>query len=117
MFLRIIVYGLIINHKDSEKNLLENNIHVSKAFLRHSWNRVDFISIMAFWIDFALVYTDQAFSDTKRITVFRMLSTIILMRLLNITKGNAIILHSLKKAAPLLVNVTFFVLFFFIIFA
>ncbi|CAO3642477.1 unnamed protein product [Cunninghamella blakesleeana] len=117
MFLRIIVFGFIINHEDSEKDLLESNIHVSKAFLRHSWNRVDFISILAFWIDFALVYTNQAFSDTKRITVFRMLSTIILMRLLNITKGNAIILHSLKKAAPLLVNVTFFVLFFFIIFA
>ncbi|KAG2184084.1 hypothetical protein INT44_009099, partial [Umbelopsis vinacea] len=47
---------------------------------------------------------------------FKMLSAIRLLRLLNITNGNKIILHSLKKSAPLLVNVMFFVCFFFVIF-
>ncbi|KAI9303230.1 Ion transport protein-domain-containing protein [Cunninghamella echinulata] len=117
MFLRIIVYGFIINHKDSQQTSTDNTIHISKAFLRHSWNRVDFISIIAFWIDFAILYTNQEFGDPRKITEFKMLSSIIIMRLLNITKGNAVILHSLKKAAPLLVNVIFFVFFFFIIFA
>ncbi|KAG2176472.1 hypothetical protein INT43_005712, partial [Umbelopsis isabellina] len=45
-----------------------------------------------------------------------MLSSLRLLRLLNITNGNKIILNSLKRAAPLLTNVMFFVCFFFVIF-
>ncbi|CAO3684026.1 unnamed protein product [Rhizopus microsporus] len=53
----------------------------------------------------------------RRILVFKMLSALVLLRLLNITDGSKVILNSLKRAAPLLVNVLFFVFFFFVIFA
>ncbi|KAF7724875.1 calcium channel protein [Apophysomyces ossiformis] len=56
------------------------------AFLRHSWNRVDLISVVSYWIDFALLCTGQAIiGETRRIMVFKMMSAIILLRLLNIT--------------------------------
>ncbi|KAI8096858.1 Ion transport protein-domain-containing protein [Halteromyces radiatus] len=111
LLLRVVVFGFIFNNQTSQ-------IQRFKPFLRHSWNRVDFISVVSYWIHFGLIISNQEIIDeTRRITVFKMMSAIILMRLLNISKGNAVILHSLKKAAPLLVNVSFFVLFFFIIFA
>lgn len=89
------------------------------AFLRHSWSRVDFISVVAYWVDLILLLTQQEIleEEGRRILVFKMLSALILLRLLNLTDGSRVILNSLKKAAPLLVNVLFFVLFFFVIFA
>ncbi|CAO3597764.1 unnamed protein product [Absidia cylindrospora] len=122
LLLRIIVYGFIFNKQTlpQDPTVLDTltTITSPKPFLRHSWNRVDFVAVISYWIHFALLLTHQEIiADTQRITVFKMMSAIILMRLLNVTKGNTVILHSLKKAAPLLVNVTFFVLFFFIIFA
>jgi hypothetical protein len=109
MLFRIVVYGFFLNPTSNLKT----------AYLRHSWNRIDFVSIIAYWIDFALIMTQQEIIDDieRRILVFKMLSALILLRLLNITDGNRVILNSLKKAAPLLVNVLFFVLFFFVIFA
>ncbi|CEP08594.1 hypothetical protein [Parasitella parasitica] len=107
-FCRIIVYGLFINSSPNSKT----------AFLRHSWNRVDIVSIVSYWIDLALLLTQQEIvDDSRRILVFKMLSALVLLRLLNLTDGSRVILNSLKKAAPLLVNVLFFVLFFFVIFA
>ncbi|KAG2214396.1 hypothetical protein INT47_000952 [Mucor saturninus] len=108
MLCQIIVYGLFINPK-----------HTKTAFLRHSWNRIDFVSIIAYWIDFGLLITQQEINEEagRRLLVFKMLSALILLRLLNLTDGNRVILNSLKKAAPLLVNVLYFVLFFFVIFA
>lgn len=105
---RIIVYGLFVNSTPNSKT----------AFLRHSWNRVDIVSIVSYWIDLALLLTQQEIiGEDRRILVFKMLSALILLRLLNLTDGSRVILNSLKKAAPLLVNVLFFVLFFFVIFA
>ncbi|KAI8991980.1 Ion transport protein-domain-containing protein [Mycotypha africana] len=105
---RSIVYGFIINSAKNGK----------RPFLRHSWNRIDFVSVLSYWIDFILLLTHQEMQgETQRILVFRMLSALILLRLLNLTDGNKVILNSLKKAAPLLVNVLFFVLFFFVVFA
>ncbi|ORX60316.1 hypothetical protein DM01DRAFT_1332475 [Hesseltinella vesiculosa] len=106
---RILVFGLVW-HKKSDSGPL--------PFLRHSWNRIDFISVVAYWLDFALLLTQQEIvDDTRRILVFKTLAALVLLRLLNITKGNTVILHSLKKATPLLSNVAFFVLFFVVIFA
>ncbi|KAI9323588.1 Ion transport protein-domain-containing protein [Dichotomocladium elegans] len=89
-----------------------------KAYLRHSWNRIDLLSVVCYWIDFGLTSAGQVIDgDTKRILVFKALSALILLRLLLVTNGNRVILHSLKKAGPLLVTVTTFVLFFFMILA
>ncbi|KAL2003963.1 hypothetical protein VTN02DRAFT_1482 [Thermoascus thermophilus] len=49
--------------------------------------------------------------------VFRMLSCLRILRLLGLTNGTTVILRSLKKAAPLMVNVAFLVGFFWLLFA
>ena len=86
-----------------------------RAFLRHSFNRLDFIAVISYWINFALVETN-AFGN-QHIDLFRMLSCLRIYRLLGITTGTTTILRSLKKAAPMLINVGFFVAFFWIIFS
>jgi Ion transport protein len=140
MACRIIVYGFFFNpplvalakeggeadnvveEKDAANRTdnLDNAttyIKPPNAYLRHSWNRVDFLSVIGYWVDLILLLSHQEIvGDSQRILVFKMLSAIRLLRLLNITNGNKIILHSLKKSAPLLVNVMFFVCFFFVIF-
>lgn len=86
-----------------------------RAFLRHSFNRLDFIAVVSFWISFFLQWF--AFETGKHIAVFRMLSCLRIMRLLYLTSGTTVILRSLKKAAPLLLNVGFLIGFFWLLFA
>ncbi|KAH9817542.1 Ion transport protein-domain-containing protein [Melampsora americana] len=79
------------------------------AYLRHSWNRTDFVAIVSFWISFVL--STIGWESRYQLYVFRALSVLRLMRLLTITSGTTVILNSLKRASPLLVNVLFFVFF------
>lgn len=106
----MIVHGVFLNPPTS---------HAPRAYLRHSWDRIDFISIVAYWVDFCLLISHQEIieEEGRRLLVFKMLSALVLLRLMNITDGSKVILNSLKKAAPLLGNVLFFVFFFFVIFA
>lgn len=86
-----------------------------RAFLRHSFNRLDFVAVAAYWVSFVL----QIFGIESRqqLYVFSMLSCLRLLRLLSLTNGTSVILRSLKKAAPLLVHVGFLVSFFWLLFA
>ncbi|OTA80180.1 hypothetical protein M434DRAFT_38093 [Hypoxylon sp. CO27-5] len=86
-----------------------------RAFLRHGFNRLDFIAVVSFWIAFVLSIT--GIEMTKHLFIFRMLSCLRIVRLLALTNGTAIILRSLKKAAPLLVRVSFLIGFFWLLFA
>ena len=86
-----------------------------RAFLRHSFNRLDFIAVVSFWISFALAFSRV--ESNQHIYVFRMLSALRILRLLGLTSGTSVILRSLKKAAPLLVNVAFLISFFWLLFA
>ncbi|KAH8663145.1 BcCCH1, calcium channel protein [Tricladium varicosporioides] len=86
-----------------------------RAFLRHGFNRLDFVAVVAFWIAFVLGLTSV--EDTHHLFVFRMLSCLRILRLLALTHGTSIILRSLKKAAPLLLNVSFLIGFFWLLFA
>ncbi|ODA76644.1 hypothetical protein RJ55_07915 [Drechmeria coniospora] len=86
-----------------------------RAFLRHSFNRLDFVAVLSYWIAFALGIT--GLEHRHHVYVFRMLSCLRILRLLAITNGTAIILRSLKKAAPLLVRVGFLIGFFWLLFA
>ncbi|ORY13758.1 calcium-channel protein CCH1 [Clohesyomyces aquaticus] len=86
-----------------------------RAYLRHSFNRTDFVAVVSFWIAFFIgVYGVES---QKHIYIFRMLSCLRIIRLLNLTSGTSVILRSLKKAAPLLVNVAFLISFFWLLFA
>ncbi|GAA5821176.1 hypothetical protein JCM11251_004500 [Rhodosporidiobolus azoricus] len=77
------------------------------AFLRHSWNRIDAVAVLSFWISFALAV--QGWEAPRHFYFFRALSVLRATRLLAITAGTQTILHSLKKASPLLVDVGMFV--------
>ncbi|RSL68458.1 hypothetical protein CEP53_002571 [Fusarium sp. AF-6] len=86
-----------------------------RAFLRHSFNRFDFVAVVSYWITFFLSITGL---ETKHnLYAFRMLSCLRILRLLALTNGTAIILKSLKKATPLLVRVAFLLTFFWLLFA
>lgn len=59
-----------------------------RAFLRHSFNRLDFVAIVAFWIDFALGIT--GLESQHHLYVFKMLSCLRILRLLALTHGTAV---------------------------
>lgn len=86
-----------------------------RAFLRHSFNRLDLIAVVSFWITFILGIT--GIENRHHLYIFKMLSCLRILRLLSLTHGTAIILRSLKKAAPLLVRVAFLLCFFWLLFA
>ncbi|KAI0146569.1 ion transporter [Pestalotiopsis sp. NC0098] len=86
-----------------------------RAFLRHGFNRLDFTAVISFWITFVLSITGLEMQ--YHVFIFRMMSCLRIVRLLALTNGTAIILRSLKKAAPLLIRVSFLILFFWILFA
>jgi hypothetical protein len=102
--------GIATTVEEQQRNQLAR-----RAFLRHSMNRIDFVAIVSFWISFALGIT--GIEAARHLYVFRMLSCLRILRLLWITNGTSIILKSLKKAAPLLVNVSFLIGFFWLLFA
>ncbi len=64
-----------------------------RAFLRHSFNRLDFVAVVSFWVSFALGISGV--EHKYHLYVFRMLSCLRIVRLLGITKGNAVSCPSL----------------------
>ncbi len=58
------------------------------AFFRHSFNRLDFISVSAFWLYFILSST--GLEAVYHLYIFRALSCLRILRLLNITKGSSV---------------------------
>lgn len=81
-----------------------------RAYLRSSWNRLDFIAIVCYWVSLLLTINDV--DSRSEAFIFRLLSALPILHLLNLTRGTSAILKSLKIAAPLLVNVGLFVGFF-----
>ncbi|KAG8959952.1 calcium channel protein [Tulasnella sp. 419] len=89
----------------------------SRPYLRHSWNRIDFVAVLSYWIMFALSITGLEARDNRHLYIFRALSVLRVARLLAVTSGTTTIMRSLKTAGPLLVNVAAFVLFAVILFS
>lgn len=103
-----------IDYTETPRERLKASI-VKRAYLRHSLNRIDLVSILSFWIYFGISITGNEL--TYHIFIFKALSCLRILRLLNVTEGTSTILRSLKKSAPLLVNVAFFVGFFWVFIA
>ncbi|KXN82493.1 Calcium-channel protein cch1 [Leucoagaricus sp. SymC.cos] len=85
-------------------------------YLRQSWNRIDFVAIVSFWIMFGLAMAGVE-RGRYHIGLFRAMSVIRTARLLTMTSGTTTIMHSLKTARPLLTNVAYFVLFAMVLFS
>ncbi|ANB15428.1 Cch1p [Sugiyamaella lignohabitans] len=83
---------------------------VMRAFLRGSWNRVDFICVIAYWISFILQVSGV--EQKHQFFVFRAISSLRILRLLGLTRGTSAVLQGMKKSAPLLANVVVFIGFF-----
>jgi voltage-dependent calcium channel len=112
-----LLHSLTVHHEDIRgDSFASQRLRLARrAFLRHSFNRLDFISVVAFWVSFILQFFN--IESGRHVYVFRMLSCLRIMRLLRLTSGTSVILRSLKKAAPLLLNVGFLIGFFWLIFA
>lgn len=67
-----------------------------RAFLRHGFNRLDFLAVIAFWIAFFLSWTQ--IENQRHLYIFRMLSCLRILRLLALTHGTAVS----EKASSLL---------------
>jgi hypothetical protein len=86
-----------------------------RAYMRHSFNRLDVVAVVSYWISFVLAISK--IEGARHVFVFRMLSCLRILRLLYLTSGTTVILRSLKKAAGLLANVAILIGFFWLLFA
>lgn len=59
-----------------------------RAFLRHSFNRLDFVAIVAFWISFFL--SMEGVEKAHQLFIFKMLSCLRILRLLALTNGTSV---------------------------
>lgn len=59
-----------------------------RAFLRHSFNRLDFLAVVSFWIAFILEILQV--EQRRHIYLFRMLSCLRILRLLSLTQGTSV---------------------------
>jgi hypothetical protein len=62
-----------------------------RAFLRHSFNRLDFVAIVAFWISFFL--SMEGVEKAHQLYIFKMLSCLRILRLLALTNGTSVRKH------------------------
>lgn len=59
-----------------------------RAFMRHSFNRLDFVAVVSYWISFLL--SISSVETTSRLHLFRMLSSLRILRLLALTSGTSV---------------------------
>lgn len=59
-----------------------------RAFLRHSFNRLDFLAVVSYWISFILEILKV--EQQQHIFLFRMLSCLRILRLLGLTSGTSV---------------------------
>ena len=59
-----------------------------RAFLRHGFNRLDFVAVGSFWIMFLL--SVMTVEDSRHLFLFRMLSCLRILRLLGLTSGTSV---------------------------
>ena len=59
-----------------------------RAFLRHSFNRLDFLAVVSYWISFSLSLAH--IQSERHVYVFQMLSCLRILRLLSLTSGTSV---------------------------
>ncbi|WFD25877.1 calcium channel protein [Malassezia nana] len=89
----------------------------TRAYLRHSWNRVDCLAILCYWVALGLQISSTDDTPQHHIYIFRALSVLRCSRLLGLWEGTETILRSLKRVAPLLLRVASFMVFAMVLFA
>lgn len=83
------IQGLAGHHGNSRE---QQTVRLARrAFLRHSFNRLDFLAVVAFWVSFVLAHLQ--IEQNKHVYVFRMLSCLRILRLLGLTSGTSVSAH------------------------
>lgn len=90
-------------------------VTIVRAYLRGDWNKIDFVSIVSFWVSFILSMSGVDIS--MHCTVFRSLMCFKILRLFNLTKGTRICLKGIRGAGSQCKEVTLFLLCFWVLFA
>lgn len=75
------------NQTGSSRQKQRNRL-ARRAFLRHSFNRLDFVAVVSYWVSFALFLTHV--EQHQHLYVFRMLSCLRILRLLGLTSGTTV---------------------------
>lgn len=91
-----------------------DKLQLKRAFLKTLWHRIDFISMVAFWI--SLLLSINRYDVKHSVFIFRALSCLRILRLCNLTTGTSTILSAVKLALPQLLDVSLFILCFWIFF-
>lgn len=91
-----------------------DQLHLKRAFLRNSWHRIDFLSMIFFWI--SLFLSIDQYDSKHHIMLFRSLSCLRILRLCNLTTGTTTILTACKIAIPQLIDVSIFICCFWLFF-
>lgn len=89
-------------------------MNINRAYLRKNGQRLDFVSVVCFWISIPLSLT--GWDRRTGFMLFRSLGQIRILRLCNLTHGTNVILHMFKAALPQLIDVGIFISCFWVIF-
>ncbi|CAK9438796.1 uncharacterized protein LODBEIA_P30200 [Lodderomyces beijingensis] len=87
---------------------------LKRAFLRSSWHRLDFLSMVFFWV--SLLLSINRYDAKHHIMLFRSLGCLRILRLCNLTAGTTTILAACKAAIPQLIDVSIFIACFWLFF-
>lgn len=71
---------------EKQQSLSERNL----PYLRHSWNRIDFLAVLSFWIMFGLAISGVENVPHRHLYIFRALSVLRVSRLLAVTSGTTV---------------------------
>lgn len=91
-----------------------NRCHSPRAFLRSSWNRIDFTSTVCFWLGLFLAI--HKYDTRKGIRIFKTLAVLRILRLVNTDTGLSSILRGIKYAIPQLINIGSMLVYFWVLF-
>ncbi|KAL6453737.1 CCH1 Calcium-channel protein CCH1 [Candida maltosa Xu316] len=91
-----------------------DKLRIKRAFIRSSWQRIDFISMFFFWI--SLFLSIGRYDAKHHIMIFRSISCLRILRLCNLTTGTTTILTACKTAIPQLIDVSIFIACFWLFF-
>lgn len=100
---------LLKNHDSNFQKL-----HLHRAYLKNNWHRVDFLSMIFFWI--SLFLSIEHYDAKHHIMLFRAFSCIRILRLCNLTTGTSTILTACQAALPQLIDVSLFITCFWLFF-
>lgn len=100
--------------KEGYTNKKDQEFDCPRVFARSSWNRNDLLSSCCFWIAFFISFNNY---DVKQgIIIFKALSVIRILRLLDTDTGISSILRGIKHGLPQLVSVGSMLLYFWVFF-